>query len=202
MWVVVSLASLAVLIGLVLAVPLDMVLHVGVHGRPKFRMRLTWLFGLVSKEITKGKKKPEEIERVAEGKRKPRKRRVRAGTILEILRTKGMLRQVMRLLRSILSRLKIRDLVVDFRVGLENPADTGLLFAVIGPATLFIGYSRAHEIRVQPSFAGEAVCEGYLSGTVKLLPIQLVPPFLRFICSLATIKVVKKLVLTKWKRKK
>ena len=59
MWVVITLASLAALIILILCVPLDMVLHVDAYGRPKFHMRLAWLFGLVSKEITKAKRKPE-----------------------------------------------------------------------------------------------------------------------------------------------
>jgi len=163
-------------------------------------MRLVWLFGLVSKEITKAKKKPEEKERVAKGKRKPRK--IQARTIFKILRTKGLLKQLKRLLRDVLRHLKIRDLRVDFRVGLDDPADTGLLFALIGPATFFLGSSRVHEIKVQPSFEDEAVFEGYLSGALKLVPIQLVIPFLKFTFSLATLRVVKILVVTKWKRKK
>jgi len=200
LWVVATLASLAVVIIFVLCIPLDAVLHIDVYGRPKFQMRLVWLFGLVSKEITKAKKKPEEKERVAKGKRKPRK--IQARTIFKILRTKGLLKQLKRLLRDVLRHLKIRDLRVDFRVGLDDPADTGLLFALIGPATFFLGSSRVHEIKVQPSFEDEAVFEGYLSGALKLVPIQLVIPFLKFTFSLATLRVVKILVVTKWKRKK
>lgn len=179
-----------------------MVVRLDADGRPRFRMRLVWLFGLISKEITKAKKKPEEERRVAEGKRKPGKRRVKARTILKILRTRGLLGQVKRLLKDVLRRLKIRDLTADITVGLGDPADTGLLFAVIGPATFFLGSSQVHEIRVRPSFKDEAVFEGYLSGALRLLPIQLVIPFLRFVFSLATIRVVKTLVVGKWRRKK
>ena len=202
MWVIAALASLAVLIILVLCVPLNIAFRLDVDGRPRFRMRLVWLFGLVSKEITKAKKKPEEESRVTEGKRKPRKRKIKARTILEILRTRGLLKQLKRLLKDILRRLKIRDLAADITVGLGDPADTGLLFALIGPATFFLGSSRIHDIRVQPSFEDEAVFKGYLSGAVRLLPIQLVIPSLRFVFSLATIRVVKTLVVSKWRRKK
>jgi len=202
LWVIAALASLAVLVILVLCVPLEMVVRLDADGRPRFRMRLVWLFGLISKEITKAKKKPEEERRVAEGKRKPGKRRVKARTIFQILRTRGLLGQVKRLLKDVLRRLKIRDLTADITVGLGDPADTGLLFAVIGPATFFLGSSRVHEIRVRPSFEDEAVFEGYLSGALRLLPIQLVIPFLRFVFSLATIRVVKTLVVGKWRRKK
>jgi len=177
-----------------------MVLHADVYGRPKFRLRLSWLFGLVSKEVTKGKKKPEEKKKVAEGKRKLRRRGSRV--ILRILRTKGLLRQLKRLLKDVISRLNIRNLVVNLKIGLDNPADTGLLFALIGPVISFLNLSLPHEIRVQPSFGDEAVFEGYSCGRLRLLPIQLVMPFLKFAFSLSTIRVVKTLVLTKWKRKK
>jgi hypothetical protein len=173
-----------------------------VYGRPKFRLRLTWLFGLVSKEIRKGKKKPEEEKRIAKVKRKPGKGRMGASVIFKILRTKGLLWQFKRLLRDVLSHLKIRDLGADFRVGLDDPADTGLLFAIAGPATLFLSSSFSHKVRVQLAFEEGGVFEGYLHGTVRLWPIHLVASSLRFAFSLATIRVVKILVLSKWKKKK
>jgi len=201
LWVIVALASLAVILIFVLCIPLDMTLHGDVYGRPKFRLRLSWLFGLVSKEVTRGKK-PEEKKKVVEDKQKSGERREKAKLIFNILRTKGLLRQIRALLRNVLSRFKMRDLMADFRVGLDNPADTGLLFALIGPATLFLGSSRFHEMRVEPSFGDEAVFEGYSYGVIRLRPVQLVIPFLRFALSLATIRVMRILVVTKWKRKK
>ncbi len=202
MWVIATLASLAAVIILVLCIPLDAVLRIDVHGRPKSQVRLVWFFGLVSKETTRGKKVPEEEKGVAEDKQKPRKRRIKARTIFQILRTKGLLKQLKRLLQDILKCFKIRDLRVNFRVGLDDPADTGLLFALISPATFFLGSSRVHEIRVEPSFEDAFVFEGYLSGALRLVPIRLAIPFLRFVFSLATIRAAKTLVLTKWKRKK
>ena len=201
MWVIVTLASLAVILSLVLSVPLDMAFQVSVPGRPRFRMKLLWLFGLVSKEITR-EKKPEEKKKAVKERRKPGERRRRFGDVFAILRTRGLLRQLRVLLSDILNRLKIRDLAADFRVGLGDPAETGLLFALIGPTTFCLSSSFPLQVRVQPSFADEATFEGYSQGTVRLRPIQLVIPFLRFIFSLTTIRAVKKLVLTKWKRKK
>jgi len=202
LWVIATLASLAAVIILVLCIPLDAVLRIDVHGRPKSQVRLVWFFGLVSKETTRGKKIPEEEKGVAEDKQKPRKKRLKTRTIFQILRTKGMLKQLKRLLQDILKCFKIRDLRVNFRVGLDDPADTGLLFALISPATFFLGSSRVHEIRVEPSFEDAFVFEGYLSGALRLVPIQLAIPLLRFVFSSATIRATKTLVLAKWKRKK
>jgi hypothetical protein len=178
-----------------------MAFQVSVPGRPRFRMKLLWLFGLVSKEITQ-KKKPKEKKKVIEKELKPKEGKRKIGVIIGILRTKGLLKQLKVFLSDIFGSLKIRDLLVDFRVGLGNPADTGLLFALIGPTAFWLSSSLPLQIRVQPSFADEATFEGYSRGAVRLRPIQLVMPFLRLIFSLATVRMVKKLVLTKWKGKK
>ena len=202
MWVIVALSSLAAFIILVLCVPLDITLHIDTSGRPRSRMRLVWLFGLVSKEIRKVQKKPREKRGELKGKRQLRGRRRRIRTVLAILGTKGLVTQLKDLVMGTLSRLEIRQLGVNFRVGLDDPADMGFLFAFIGPATLFLSSFSSHQIRVHPSFGDEAVFEGHLYGAVRLRPIRLVPTFMRFVLSLATIRAVKTLVLTKWKNRK
>ena len=47
----------------------------------------------------------------------------------------------------------------------------------------------------------EADFAGYSQGMVRLYPIQLVAPLLRFTLSLPAIGVAKKLILTKFKKK-
>lgn len=202
MWVIVALSSLAAFIILVLCVPLDITIHIDTAERPRSRMRLGWLFGLVSKEIRKVQKKPGEKRGELEGKRQLRGRRRRIRTVFAILGTKGLVTQLKDLVTDTLSRLEIRQIGVNFRVGLDDPADMGFLFAFIGPATLFLNSFSSHQIRVHPSFGDEAVFEGHLYGAVRLRPIRLVPTFMRFVLSLATIRAVKTLVLTKWKNKK
>lgn len=196
MWVVATLAGLAGFIILVLCVPLDVALNFDSSGRPKFSLRLVWLFGLISKELSRKKKKPEEKKGATEEKRK-KKGRIGFRTILRILRSKGLIRQLKDLVRSILSQLKIKELAVNLRLGLGDPADTGLLFALIGSATPFLNLSPQYQIRVLPSFHDEAVFEGSLYGALRLLPMRLVWPLLRFAFSLATFRAVKTLVLSR-----
>ena len=195
MWVIILLASLAGLVIFILSVPLDLTFSLDTQERSKFRLRFSWLFGLVSKEAKKGKqKKPEE---------KPAKKsRFDFRTTLRILRTKGLLRQVKSLIKGILGQLRIRELIADLRVGLGNPADTGVLFAFVGPTTVFVNSLTTHQLMVQPAFGDEAVLDGYLSGHIRLWPIRLVTVFLTAAFSLTTIRVIRTLVLSKWKRKK
>jgi hypothetical protein len=200
LWVIIAIASLAVLIFFVLCVPLDMVLRADVYGKPKVRLRFSWLFGLVSKEITGEKEKPVEKRRAAKG----RKKRWWGDTriIFRILRTKGVLRRLKELRKDLFSCLNFRNLVADFKIGLGDPADTGLLFAFLGPATVFLGSSHQHQIRLEPSFSDDAIFQGYSHGTVRVRPIRLVPPFLKFAFSLTAIRVAKTIISSKWKRKK
>ena len=202
MWVVAVLASLTVvLLILILLVPVDMVLHIDVHGRPKFHLRYSWLFGLINKEVRGGKKRSVGKGKVVEGKRKVREKTRGIGSVFKILRSRDLVKKIKNLLKDIFSSIKVRDLVVDLRIGLDNPAETGLLFAFIGPAVLFLHPRFPHRIMVEPSF-GETVFEGYSYGKVIMQPIRLVVPFLKFFLSLAVIRTIKALVLSRWKRKK
>ena len=202
MWVVAALASLVFLIILVLCIPVDMSFHLEAYGKPKFKMKMVWLFGLVNKELGRKKKESDGEENTTESRPKRTKRTIKAKTILQIMKTKGFLRSLVNLLKNIFSHLRIKDFSANFRVGLDDPADTGILFATIGAATSVLSSLGYHQIRVEPSFEDEVVFEGDLCGTIRLSPIQLAPPFIRFVFSLSTIRVLKLLFLTKWKRKK
>ena len=121
--------------------------------------------------------------------------------IFSILKTEGLLRQFKKLLKDLLSAFRFRDVIADFTLGLGNPADTGLLFAVIGPATALFGESRFHKLIFRPSFSDDTVLEGYSHGTVRLRPIRLIPPVVKFAFSAATIRMAGTFISSKWKRK-
>lgn len=199
MWVTVALVSLAALIIILLCVPLNMVLRTDVSGSPKLHLRFSWLFGLVTREVTPGRKKPEEEKKVVSRRKQ---RGIGLRTVFQILRTKGLLRQSKHLISNVLGCLSSRNLAVNLKIGLDSPADTGLLFAVIGPAIALLRFPFPYEITVQPSFRGEAVVEGYSYGRVRLWPIKLVPPLFKFACSLPAFRATKLLVINKWRRKK
>ncbi len=196
MWAVVVLASLAVLVTLLLCVPLDLVFRTNTNVRPKFSIRLVWLFGLISHELIQAKKRPEE-KRTIEHKQKRRDWIGWIGVTFEVLRTKGFLRQFGNLAKRIRRRIKIKELVANFKIDLDNPADTGLLFAFMSPLNLLLSYFSLHQVRIEPSFAGEAIIEGHLYGAIRLQPIQLAAPLIGFAFSLPTLRAVKKLVLSK-----
>ncbi|UCH51939.1 MAG: hypothetical protein JSV54_04130 [Chloroflexota bacterium] len=200
MWAIAVIASLAILFTLLLYVPLDLVFHTSVYGKPKSSIRLVWLFGLVSKELRQAKKEP-EANRVIEHKQKRGDWTQEIRAISEFLRIKDFLRQLVSFLKRIVRRIKIKKLIADFKVGLENPADIGLLFAFLAPLNLLMSYFSPHHIRIEPSFTSENIIEGHFDGELRLRPIQLAVPLIGFAFSLPTLRAIKKLVFSKWKRK-
>lgn len=201
MWVIVVLVSLAILITLFLCIPLDLVFRANIEGRPKFSLRLIWFFGLFTSELRQTRKKPEE-KRVNEYEGKPADWMQRLRVTFEILQTKGLLKQLGCSIKGIIRRIKVRELTANLKVGLDNPADTGLLFAFIAPVTLAINYFFPYPVKIAPSFTGESFITGYLCGAVRLWPIQLAASLIAFAFSLPTLRAAKKMVSYKWKRKR
>ena len=202
MWVVIAIAVLVALVVLLLCVPLSIALSIYVYGDLKFRLRLGWLFGLVAKDIKRKKKATERRESGIEGRPKSRRKRVSIALVVELLRTRGLLRRVWKLVVDILRLVKIRDFRADIKVGLDDPADTGFLFASIGSPLLFLNPAITNRINIRPSFSESATFEGYLHASVKFLPVQVILPGIGFVFSLPILRVIWTLIKSKWKRKK
>ena len=199
MWGIAVLAALAALLVLALYVPRDLAFHGSTRDKPRFGARFSWFFGLVNKDIEKGK------ARSVRKKKAKAKRRRRAGdgrVFLDIIRTRGLLKQVVVLVKSILGCIHIRDTVLDLKIGLEDPADTGLFFSFAGPIAAFMNLYTTHIITLQPSTGDGITFECYTQGKARLRPIELVPPLLKFIFSAAFFRAAGIVIIRRWKRKK
>jgi hypothetical protein len=181
-------------------VPLELAFQAEVPGKPRASFRLLWFFGLVGKGITgKGEQREKAVTKKPE-KVKKRKRRFKDAFV--VLRTKGLFKQFLVLIRDLLRCLKIKNLDADIRVGLGNPDDTGMLFAFVGPPVALLGSSVPCSIKVRPAFEDEVTFEGHARGKIRLRPIQLFPPVLKFLFSLATFRLLKNFAMSRWKRRR
>jgi hypothetical protein len=188
-WVVIGLTSFVTAIILLLCVPVDAVLTLDASAERHFRLRLVWLFGLVRHEFGPERRKPKARQPIAK-----RKRRIRFRTIWRIFRVKGLLTKIKNLARDVLSRIKIKEIAVNLRLGLDDPADIGLAFAVIGAVKPFMKLPRQYELTIQPSFSAQPFFQGYVRGVLRLQPIRLVMPICRFVFSPAMFRVLRVLV--------
>jgi hypothetical protein len=151
------------------------------------------MFGLVGGRLG-GKKKKLKAPR----KKKEKKKGSRF-KFWSMLRTKGLLNHILRLMKGILSCIHLKRFRLRLRLGFDSPADTGYLFGFVYAVRgiLPVKYS----IAINPEFS-EAVLEGYSRGTVTLTPICFVGPLSRFVFSTVSLRLFWGIITGKWKKKK
>lgn len=176
---------------LALLIPLEMTFDLETSGDRKVRTRVGWLFGRVWKDISprkseKPKEKPEE------------KRRRGMKPLLSLLRVKGLPGRIIRLARQILRCLKVRELEADLRVGLDDPADTGMMCAMLWPLLTPLTSSDSVRLRIVPTFE-EATFEGSLHGKIRVFLIQIVGYLLVFVLSPVGLRTIRSMVVARWK---
>ena len=183
------IAGIILLVILVLSIPVEVVFDLEVPGEAKSRVRVGWLFGLVWKEMGRGRRKPK------------RKKKMGLKPFLSLLRTRGLPAKLLRLVGQIVSRVKVRQLDADLRVGLDDPADTGVLCSIMWPTLVSLSSSGPVKVRIEPSFA-EPALEASVHGRARLFPIEMVGPLLCFVLSLAGLRAARLMAVSRWRQRR
>jgi len=183
------IAGIILLLILMLSIPVELVFDLEIPGEAKPRVRVGWLFGLVWKEIRRRKRKPK------------RKKKRSLKPFLSLLRTRGLPGNLLKLARQILSRVKVRQLDADLRVGLDDPVDTGMLWSVMWPALVSLNSSGPVKVRIEPSFA-EPALEASVHGRIRLFPIEIVGSLLGFVLSPAGLRAARLMVVSRWRQRR
>lgn len=191
MWAFATIVGIFLFLVLLLAVPVDLFFCLQKDEYFKPRVMVRWLFGLVGKDVIGRRKKEPKAE-------KERKRGGNIKPLLAVLRTRGFINRFFKFVRNIFRLLNIRELKLNCRVGFDDPAETGLLFAAIGPAMVFVKPLRLFDIQIEPDFDRE-ILRGYCKGDVRVFPIRLVSTLVIFVCSPITIRAIKAVIAARRK---
>jgi len=183
-WIIATVLGVFLLFVLLFAIPVDLVFCVEKDVDFKSRVRVRWMFGLIGRDITSRKKRPEKEKKKRKGNIKP---------LLAMLRTRGFLQKLTKFVKHVFQLLNVRELKLNLRVGLSDPAETGFLFAVIGPAMVYVKSLSSLDVHVEPDFEQENL-RGYFQGDLRASPIQFVKPFALFLFSATTIRAIKAMV--------
>lgn len=199
----VVLAGIAALFGLLvllLAVP------VGVE----FRLRgidalgghatVRWLFGLVRLrfDVPSGsarlsgrgtvREEGREVGRDEAREEQPRPaRRARGDRAWQLLRDAAFRRRVMRLAHDLLAAAHLSALRLRLRLGLGDPADTGRIWALLGPLGATLRAIGAFDVHLEPEFM-EAVLDFEAQGRGRLVPLHVVALGVAFALSPAAMR--------------
>ncbi|MFW6102914.1 MAG: hypothetical protein ACOC7M_01320, partial [Chloroflexota bacterium] len=115
--------------------------------------------------------------------------------IVRLMRTRGLGRGIARLLSRLVRQVRVRSVLADFRVGLDDPCDTALVVGTLSNAMMAV--SGGQQIRLKPAFGSGLVFQGDAVVTVRLFPITLLMPLLMLLVSPSTWRVV--VTLIRWK---
>lgn len=96
-------------------------------------------------------------------------------------------RRVLRLIGDLVRATRPRELRVRARLGLGDPADTGRLWAVVGPLSAAARSLRDADVSIEPEFI-EPALELDVRGRVRLVPLRLLGLAIAFALSPPSIR--------------
>jgi hypothetical protein len=108
---------------------------------------------------------------------------------------------VVRLIEAIFASLAVRDFEGELTIGLDDPADTGMLMGVLIPTSIALSWLTGRSFTISPSFE-RVIFEGRGSLIVRFSPVQVLPAIVRFLFSIPAFRAVKRVIASRWKRER
>ncbi len=160
-------------------------------------MEIHWLFGLIRVAVPietaprSATKTPSAISQTHKARRVPdRKSRLRErGSLTKALGSRHFRYRVYRLARTLLHAVQVSRFLLRLELGLDDPADTGRLWALLGPVAGVLGTLRRVTVRLAPNFTG-AIFTLESRGQVRFMPLQLVYVIVGFLLSPVTLRAI------------
>ena len=75
------------------------------------------------------------------------------------------------------------------RLGFDNPADTGMIWGVLGPASILLDYYSENKVIIEPDFQDSAL-DIDTKGQISIIPLEILVISLVFILSPVTVKAL------------
>ena len=183
------LGILALLLSLItlLSIPVDLAFRVRRETSLRTDLTVRWMFGLVEFPL-KGRKRREKTAKPRAKKREKRGRLARRlPQLLGALQSAQFRHRLLRFCRDIIAALRLRDFGLRLRLGFDDPADTGIAWAFVGPLVAFLEAREAANVDVGADFERETF-EVEAGGKVRLIPAHLAWIFLVFALSPVTLR--------------
>ncbi len=177
-----GLAIFFLVLILVLAIPVSLSFKTCWKQTMEGHVKLQWAYGLVSIRHNLLATKPKSAK-LKKPKRNTRRVESSSGrNFMAALRQPPFRRRLIKFVSDLWHTLEKSDVRVSLRIGLDDPAATGQLWAVIGPITgMLFGY-REVSLVVEPVFH-ESCFEVDSSGSIRVIPLKIVSIMLAMIVS-------------------
>lgn len=166
---------LLLLIGL-LAIPVALSFQLSRRQTFQGNVTLLWLFGLVRVNIPLFQPKT-MVPRTKESEQKRKKNQTIASSgkkpnAFVLIRNKRFRRRIMRFLGDFWHAIHKENISLRMRIGLGDPADTGQVWAIVGPLAGVLSSIQGARIEIEPEFIAPCF-ELDSSGNIRLHPLQM-----------------------------
>jgi hypothetical protein len=163
------------LIVILLAMPVTVMYQFSWQETPTADVRLNWAFGLVRADVSPNRTGPKRSNQKAAGKKDPGRRKStrRKARIVNGIRQPMFRRRILRFVSDVWHAIEKKNVKLRVRLGLGDPADTGQLWAALGPLSGMLANSRDIRVAIEPDFL-DATLDVEGSGTIRVVPMQLV----------------------------
>ena len=183
-YVALTLGLLLVLLVALLAIPLTVMFSISRIEQTRGEVRFRWLFGLVRFQLSIPQDTGAAARPAPTPEKKPKSpgKKSNASGLLSLAGQQPFRRRVYRFIRDLLRATHARNLFLRLRIGLGDPADTGRLWAVVGPIAGMAQNLRNAVVCIEPEFVDPAF-EVESHGQFRLVPIQFVALTVAFMLS-------------------
>ena len=165
---------LAIICGVaLLAIPVEIVFDVRRHEILDGSVSIGWLFGIIRAPLPINSSAPSSERPKKKIGKEQKKRKDGSRRAILVIRNAPFRQRVVRFIREFLHAINVTGLTLRARLGLDDPADTGMLWGFIGPLSGLLATIQNAVIRIEPEFMYETFeLEG--KGKVRLVPLQFI----------------------------
>jgi len=157
-----------------LAIPIALQFDLSWHGKLTQRLEVIWAFGLIRGKLAPPARRVSADARAGRAPRvQPAARGNKRAGVLRALRFRPFRRRITRFVGELWHAIGKQDVKLAVRVGLGDPADTGRLWALLGPCAGLLGRVPDIAVAVEPEFQ-HATLEVDSSGVLRLVPLRVV----------------------------
>ena len=191
----VVLSGLLVLLVLLLAIPIDLAFQlegIDLEATDAFKGQVTigWLFGLVQfrKRVPNVARKTRS-QSGQQGDNRPTKTGISVThrNVVAVLRQAAFRKRVYHFVKDLLRATHFHQLRLYLRLGLEDPADTGMLWAFIGPLSVATQDLLNADVHIEPEFMDSAL-ELHADVQMRLVLLQYLALAIAFALSPASVR--------------
>jgi len=140
---------------------------------PTAEVRLNWAFGLVRADVSPKSSKSKRNNKEAARKKDPGRGKStgRKANIVAGIRQPMFRRRILRFVSDVWRAIRKKNVELRVRLGLGDPADTGQLWAALGPLSGMLANRRDIRVAIEPDFL-DATLEAEGSGAIRVIPLQ------------------------------